>query len=76
MPLCWGTSGSVRARQIAQSACSATEVHTFWPVIRHPPSTRTALVRNEARSEPEPGSEKSWHHTRSPSSEGRTNRSR
>ena len=55
MPWCCGTSGSVRARQIPQSARSATEVHTFWPVSRQPPSTRSARVRSEARSEPEPG---------------------
>ncbi len=76
MPWCCGTSGSVRARQIPQSARSATEVHTFWPVSRQPPSTRSARVRSEARSEPEPGSENSWHHTSSPRSDGVTNRSR
>ena len=76
MPLCWGTSGSVRARQMPQSARSATEVHTFWPVSLQPPSTRSALVRSEARSEPDPGSEKSWHQTSSPRSDGSTNRSR
>ena len=76
MPLCCGASGSVRARQMPQSARSATEVHTFWPVSLQPPSTRSALVRSEARSEPEPGSENSWHHTSSPRSDGSTNRSR
>ena len=76
MPLCWGASGSVRARQMPQSARWATEVHTFWPVSFQPPSTRSALVRSEARSEPDPGSEKSWHHTSSPRSDGGTNRSR
>ncbi len=59
-----------------QSAFCATEVHTFWPLSRQPPSTLTARVRSDARSEPEPGSEKSWHQTRSPRSEGRTKRSR
>ena len=76
MPLCCGTSGSVRARQMPQSARSATEFQTFWPVSCQPPSTRSARVRSEARSEPEPGSENSWHQTSSPSSDGRTNRSR
>ncbi len=76
MPLCCGTSGSVRARQMPQSARSATEVHTFWPVSFQPPSTFSARVRSEARSEPEPGSEKSWHQTSWPSRDGRTNRSR
>ncbi len=76
MPRCLGASGFVRARQMPQSARSATEFHTFWPVSRQPPSTFTARVRSEARSEPAPGSENSWHHTRSPSSDGVTNRSR
>ena len=49
-PSCLGTSGSVRARQMAQSAWRAREVHTFWPVRRHPPSARSALVRSDARS--------------------------
>ena len=76
MPLCLGTSGLVRARQMPQSARSATEFHTFWPLSRQPPSTFSARVRSDARSEPAPGSEKSWHQVSSPSSEGRTNRSR
>ena len=45
MPLCCGASGSVRARQMPQSARSATDVHTFWPVSFQPPSTRSAFVR-------------------------------
>ena len=61
MPWCLGTSGSVRARQIAQSASWASDVHTFWPVSRQPPSARSALVRSEARSEPASGSLNSWH---------------
>ena len=81
IPLCWGTSGSVRARQIAQSASCAREVHTFCPVSRHPsspagPVERTARVRREARSDPAPGSLNSWHQVSSPSSVGRTKRSR
>ena len=76
MPWCCGTSGSVRARQMPQSARSATEFQTFWPVSRQPPSTRSARIRSEARSEPAPGSENSWHQVSSPSSDGRTNRSR
>ena len=74
MPLCLGRSGSVRARQIAQSACAASEVHTFWPVIDQPPSTLTAFVRSEARSEPASGSLKSWHHVMSPRSVGSAKR--
>ncbi len=36
-------------------------VQTFWPVIRQPPSTFSAFVFSEARSEPDSGSEKPWH---------------
>jgi hypothetical protein len=37
-------------------------VHTFCPLTSHPPSSRVARVLNAARSEPAPGSLKSWHH--------------
>ena len=40
MPLCLGASGSVRARQIAQSACRACDVQTFCPLSSHPPAAR------------------------------------
>lgn len=66
MPLCFGASGSVRARHTPQRALCAADVHTFWPVSSQPPSPRTALVRSDARSEPAPGSENSWHHRNSP----------
>ncbi|SKT97064.1 Uncharacterised protein [Mycobacteroides abscessus subsp. abscessus] len=59
MPLCLGTSGLVRARQMAQSAICALEFQTFCPSSFQPPSTRVALVRNAARSLPAPGSENS-----------------
>ena len=36
-------------------------VQTFWPVTTHSSPSRTARVFSEARSEPEPGSEKPWH---------------
>ena len=62
MPSCRGCAGSVRAMQIAQAACRASEVQIFWPVIFQPPSTRSALVVSPARSEPAPGSLNSWHH--------------
>jgi hypothetical protein len=81
MPLCFGAAESVRARQIAQSASAASEVQTFCPVSRQPPpaapspSTRTALVRSEARSEPASGSLNSWHQTIVPVSVGQANRS-
>jgi hypothetical protein len=66
MPSCLGASGSVRASRMPQSACCAIEVQTFWPLTTHPPSTRSARVVSEARSEPAPGSLKSWHHSISP----------
>ena len=75
MPLCFGASGLVRARQIAQSARCASDVHTFCPVSRQPPSTRSARVRSEARSEPASGSLNSWHQVISPRSVGATKRS-
>ena len=56
----------VLARQMPQLARCALEVHTFWPVNFQPPSVRTALVRNAARSDPAPGSLNSWHQYTSP----------
>ena len=61
MPLCFGTSASVRARQIPQRANCAYDVHTFWPESSQPSSTRTARVASDARSEPASGSLNSWH---------------
>ena len=61
MPLCFGASGSVRARHTPHCALCAADVHTFCPVSFQPPSARTAFVRSDARSEPAPGSLNSWH---------------
>ena len=66
MPLCFGASGSVRARQTPHCAQFARDVHTFWPVSFQPPSTLTAFMRSDARSEPAPGSLNSWHQKSSP----------
>ena len=44
-PLCFGTSGSVRASSIPNDAKCAFVVHTFWPVSRHVPS----LLQHRAR---------------------------
>ena len=79
-PLCLGALASVRARQIAQSASRASDVHTFWPVSSQPPPPSpapapSALVRSAARSEPASGSLKSWHQVISPRSVGPANRS-
>ena len=71
MPLCFGASGSVRARHTPQCALCAGDVHTFCPVSFQPPSARTAFVRSDARSEPAPGSLNSWHQNISPLSVGR-----
>ena len=70
MPSCFETSGSVRASRIPQCARSAIDVHTFWPLTSQPPSTRSARVVSEARSEPAPGSLNSWHHSISPRNVG------
>ena len=57
----------------APVASCAADVHTFCPVSCQPPSARTALVRNAARSEPAPGSLNSWHQINSPRSVRGTN---
>ena len=44
------------------SACCASVVQVFWPLMMYLSPLRSALVLSEARSEPEPGSEKPWHH--------------
>ena len=76
MPRCFGASGSVRARQIAQSASRPARSTPSGRCSRQPPSTRSALVRSEARSEPASGSLNSWHQVISPRSVGPTKRSR
>ena len=78
MPRCRALSGSpppVRASRIACAAIWARLVQIFWPLTRKPPSTLVALVRSEARSEPESGSEKSWHQISAPVRIGRSSRS-
>ena len=72
MPRCLGASGSVRAMRIPKRASWASEVQIFWPVTTHSSPSRTARVVSDARSEPAPGSLKSWHQISSPdSSRGR-----
>ncbi len=66
MPRCLGAVGLVRARTKIRLASRAREVHSFWPSITQRPPSSTALVDSEARSEPDPGSEKPWHHRSSP----------
>ena len=52
--------------QMPHSATCATEVQIFWPLSFQPPSTRSAFICSAARSEPAPGSQKSWHQIISP----------
>src|ERR1700746_2661860 len=62
MPVCFLAEGSVRQRQKIMSACCASVVQVFWPLMIHLSPLRSAFVFSDARSEPEPGSEKPWHH--------------
>ena len=75
MPACLDASGSERARQMPKSAICASDVQTFWPLRTQPPSTRSARVLSAARSDPAPGSLKSWHQLSLPCRVGRTQRS-
>ena len=43
-------------------------VHTFWPLMIQRSPSCTARVVSDARSLPEPGSEKPWHHCSAPES--------
>ena len=61
IPSCFFAAGSVRTRQKIQSAYCASVVQIFWPLMIYLSPLRSARVRSEARSEPEPGSEKPWH---------------
>ena len=71
-----GTSASLRARSTAQSETCAHVVHTFWPVMTQSSPSRPALVARDARSEPAPGSLKSWHQASSLRTIGGRKRSR
>ena len=72
MPWCLGTLGFVRASRMPKSAYGPRLVQTFWPLITHRSPSRTALVLRLARSEPESGSEYSWHQMSSAVSMRRT----
>ena len=61
MPLCFGTSTSVRAINMPRSAKCPPDVHTFWPFTMNTSPSRTAEVRMPARSDPASGSLNSWH---------------
>ena len=49
----------------------ASVVHTFCPLTIHSSPSRTPARDSPAKSEPEPGSEKSWHQISSPVKSGR-----
>jgi hypothetical protein len=70
IPLCFGTSGSVRATRMPNFDRRAPLVQIFWPLTTHSSPSFTARVARLARSEPAPGSLKSWHHTSSPDNSG------
>ena len=65
---------SVRARHSPQRANWAYDVHTFWPETCHPPSVASARVDSPDRSDPAPGSLKSWHQISSALAIGRSQR--
>ena len=56
MPLCFGASGSVRTNVSSTSASCAPDVHTFCPLTTKWSPSAVARVRNDARSDPAPGS--------------------
>ncbi len=74
-PLCLGASVSVRATSMHHLEYWAPLVHTFWPVTTQSPSSLTARVLSEARSEPASGSENPWHQISSPVTIGARKRS-
>ena len=70
MPLCLGTSGSVRTKARMKSASWAPEVHTFWPLTTKWSPSSWARVRRPARSEPASGSDMPSAAVMSPRSSG------
>ncbi|MNL50809.1 hypothetical protein D3C87_1738530 [compost metagenome] len=57
MPACGLTVLSVRTSAKMWVASWASVVQIFWPLTMKSPPSRTASVRNDARSEPALGSE-------------------
>ena len=66
MPACFGRSGSVRAISMPRLHSCAVDVQTFWPLTMYSSPSSSALACSPARSEPAPGSLKSWHHASCP----------
>ena len=57
IPLCFGASGSVRARTKMWSARWPADVQIFWPLMTHWSPSRTARQPRLPRSDPALGSE-------------------
>jgi hypothetical protein len=74
MPRCLGTSKLVRASSMPKSAPTAWLDQTFCPLMTQRSPSRSARVVKPARSEPAPGSLKSWHQAARPSRMGGTKR--
>ncbi len=70
-PACFTASGSVRTISSPKRATWASVVHTFWPLTTHSSPSFTPREESPAKSEPEPGSENSWHQISSPVNSGR-----
>ena len=70
-PACLTASGSVRTTSRPHLERWASVVHTFWPLTIHSSPSWTPFDDSPAKSEPEPGSENSWHQTSSPVNSGR-----
>ena len=58
----------VRVSSTHRVAYCAKLVHTFWPLTTQSSPRCSARVVKDARSLPEPGSEKPWHHDSRPDS--------
>ena len=70
-PLCFGALGSLRVTRMAHVGPVGARRPDLLAVDTQSSPSRTARVRSPARSEPAPGSEKSWHQTSSPRRAGR-----
>ncbi len=70
-PACLTASGSVRTTSRPHLEMCASVVQTFCPLTTHSSPSRTARADSPAKSEPAPGSEKSWHQISSPVNSGR-----
>ncbi len=70
-PACLTASGAVRTTSSPHLERWASVVHTFWPLTTHSSPSLTPRDDSPAKSEPEPGSENSWHQISSPVNSGR-----